>query len=129
MGTETNATRNLPVGASAAFASELSLPCMPAQLVRSSTANAIFNQSSMRITSLPILCVVEKAKSTAIRPYNQTPGNGRRVSSRFRREQQLHVGDDITHVAIVTDECNPPIMPLEPHHVDRLRIGAIVEDG
>src|SRR5256885_13485783 len=116
MGTETNATRNLPVGASAAFASELSLPCMPAQLVRSSTANAIFSQSWMRITSLPILCIVEKAKSTAIRSYNQTPGNGRRINSRVRREHQLHVGDNITHIAIVADECNPPITPLQPHH-------------
>src|ERR1700730_9782530 len=46
-----------------------------------------------------------------------------------RRQRQLGVGGDIADIAVVADEADPPVAPLEPHDVARLRIGAIFEDG
>src|ERR1700737_1759962 len=44
------------------------------------------------------------------------------------RQRQLRVGGDIADIAVVADEADPAVAPLEPHHVARLRVGAVFED-
>jgi hypothetical protein len=34
---------------------------------------------------------------------------------------------DVADIAVVVDESNPAVAPLEPHYVARLRIGAVFE--
>jgi hypothetical protein len=43
-------------------------------------------------------------------------------------KRQLGVGGDIADIAIVADETNLAVAPLEPHNVARRRIGAVFED-
>src|ERR1700722_20077396 len=45
----------------------------------------------------------------------------------LRRQRQLCVGGDIADIAVVADETDLAVAPLEPHYVARLLIGVVFE--
>jgi hypothetical protein len=67
----------------------------------------------------------ERAKTLG-GPRHESPDAGRGLN--LGRQRHLCVGGDIADIAVVVDETDPAVAPLEPHYVARLRIGAVFED-
>src|SRR5882724_1900262 len=86
-----------------------------------------------RITLPSIRTVSTRSANRRRRPSLRSVGRALSVRGAVaggpgvRRQPQFCVGDDIADIAVVVDEADLAVAPLEPHHVARLRIGAVFE--
>jgi hypothetical protein len=84
----------------------------------------------------PVLALIYPKAMPAAIVSHAGPGEPRRASLSgavvrsvgLRRQRQLCVGGDIADIAVVVDESDPAVAPLELHYVARLWIGAVFEN-
>src|ERR1700722_15840576 len=84
----------------------------------------------------PVLAPIYPKAMPAAIVSHAGPGEPRRASlsgaavraPNLGRQRQLGVYGDIGDIAVVADETDPAVAPLEPHDVARLRISAVFED-